>query len=471
MSARATRLETQVDRPPAPDGVSAILRARETSLSRLLMLYITTGLGFMLLPGTFLGVWNLLAISRRHAANSVSAGWIQAHGHAQIFGWIGTFILGIGFYSLPKLRRTNPFALWAAWVCWGLWTLGVSLRWWSGAYPWHWRVVLPVSAALEIIAFSIFFYSVSGHRPQDSGKQTLEEWVWAVIVAAVGLLVTLLVNLGAVLFLAYRGVSPDLPAQFDQRFLVLQTWGFLVPFVWGFSAKWLPVFLGLRPVRGRVLLLAVVVNSAGVMAAMTGWMRSAVVLLLGGIMVAVWALRFFERTLQPAKVKGVHTSFPFFVRLAYVWAMAAAALGIWASRVEGAHGIWGASRHALTVGFLATMVFSVGQRILPAFSGMRLLCSTKLMFLSLLLLGTGCLIRVSSEILAYQGVAGWAWSWLSVSAVIEMTAVTIFAINLLVTFMTRPPLQPVPGPAIHRSETFVTVGLNPAGKLRLCLSR
>ena len=443
MAARATRIETQVGRSLTPGEIFEITRARETSLSRLLMLYIATGLVFMLLPGTFLGVWNLLAISSRHAANSVSAGWIQAHGHAQIFGWIGTFILGIGFYSIPKLRRMNPFALRAAWVCWMLWTLGVSLRWLTGVYEWQWRVVLPVSAALELLAFALFFHSVSGHRPQDSGKQKLDEWVGVVIVGAVGLLLTLLVNLGAALFLAYRGVSPDLPTEFDQRFLVLETWGFLVPFVWGFSAKWLPVFLGLRAVRGRVLLLAVAVNSVGVIAAMTGWMRLAVLLLLGGIIVAVWALRFFERTQQPAKVKGVHTTFPVFVRLAYVWAIIAAALGIWASSVKGSHGIWGASRHALTVGFLATMVFSVGPRILPAFSGMRLLFSTKLMFLSLLLLGIGCTLRVSSEILAYQGFARWAWSWLPVSAVVEMTAVTIFAINLLVTFMSRPTSQSV----------------------------
>ncbi|MGA8493720.1 MAG: hypothetical protein WB711_25090 [Terriglobales bacterium] len=443
MAARATRIETQVGRSLTPGEIFEITRARETSLSHLLMLYIATGLAFMLLPGTFLGVWNLLAISSRHAANSVSAGWIQAHGHAQIFGWIGTFILGIGFYSIPKLRRMNPFALRAAWVCWVLWTLGVSLRWLTGVYEWQWRVVLPVSAALELLAFAIFFHSVSGHRPQDSGKQKLDEWVGVVIVAAVGLLLTLVVNLGAAFFLAYRGVSPDLPTEFDQRFLVLETWGFLVPFVWGFSAKWLPVFLGLRAVRGRVLLLAVAVNSVGVIAAMTGWMRLAVLLLLGGIIVAVWVLRFFERTQQPAKVKGVHATFPVFVRLAYVWAIIAAALGIWASSVEGSHGIWGASRHALTVGFLATMVFSVGPRILPAFSGMRLLFSTKLMFLSLLLLGTGCLLRVSSEILAYQGFAGWAWSWLPVSAVVEMTAVTIFAINLFVTFMSRPTSQSI----------------------------
>jgi len=264
-----------------------------------------------------------------------------------------------------------------------------------------------------------------------------------VISAAVGLLLTLLVNLVAALFLAFRGISPDLPTAFDQRFLVLETWGFLVPFVWGFSAKWLPVFLGLRPVRGRVLLLAVAVNSVGVFAALLGEMSLAAVLLLAGIIVAVWALRFLDRTQQRAKVKGVHASFPVFVRLAYVWAIVAAALGIWASSVEGSHGIWGASRHALTVGFLATMVFSVGQRILPAFSGMRLLFSTKLMFVSLLLLGVGCMLRVSSEILAYQGFAAWAWSWLPVSAVVEMTAVTIFAINLLGTFMSRPTSQSV----------------------------
>lgn len=443
MSALPTRIESQAGRSLTAEEIFAITRAREKSLSRLLMLYITTGLTFMLLPGTFLGVWNLLAISSRHTANSVSAGWVQAHGHAQIFGWIGTFILGIGFYSIPKLRRMNPFALWAAWACWALWTLGVTLRWLTGVYLWQWRVLLPASAAFELAAFLIFFSSVSGHRPQDSGKQTLEKWVCVVIAASLGLLATLVVNLGAALFLAYRGVSPDLPGGFDQRFLVLETWGFLVPFVWGFSSKWLPVFLGLRPVRGRLLLLAVAVNSAGVIAAMTGWMRSAVFLLFTAIIAAVCALRLLEPTQHPAKVKGVHSSFPVFVRLAYVWAVVAAVLAIWASSVEDSHGVWGASRHALTVGFLATMVFCVGQRILPAFSGMRLLLSTKLMFVSLLLLSAGCVLRVSSEILAYQGFAGWAWSWLPVSAITEMTAVTIFAINLLFTFVRRPATEAV----------------------------
>ena len=439
MSALPTRIEREAGRALTPLQIFDITAAREKTLSRLLMLYISTGLLFMLLPGTFLGVWNLLAISSHHAADSVSPSWIQAHGHAQIFGWIGTFILGIGFYSIPKLRRLNSFALSAVWSSWALWTIGVTLRWLTSVYQWEWRAFLPLSAALELAAFAIFFRTVSGHRPQESSKTKLEVWVFVVIAGSVGLLLTLLVNFGVTLFLAVRGTSAEIPADFDQRFLVLQTWGFLVPFVWGFSAKWLPVFLGLRPVRGRFLLLAVALNSAGVLVAFAGSMMAASLLLIIGLITAVYSLRLLETPAHPAKVKGVHTSFPVFVRLAYVWALVAASLGIWAASVQNPRGIWGASRHALTVGFLAMMVFAIGQRVLPAFSGMRLLFSTKLMLVASMLLAVGCLLRVSSEILAYQGLMLSAWAWLSVSAVTEMTAVTLFAANLIATFVRQPP--------------------------------
>ncbi len=439
MSALPTRIEKDAGQRLTPLQIFDITAARETTLSRLLMLYVSTGLLFMLLPGTFLGVWNLLAISSHRAADSVSRAWIQAHGHAQIFGWTGTFILGIGLYSIPKLRHLNSFALSAVWSSWVLWTGGVTLRWLVSVYEWHWRTLLPLSAILEFAAFLIFFRTVSGHRPQDAGQTKLENWVFVVIAGPVGLLLTLLVNLGVTLFLALRGASAEIPADFDQRFLVLQTWGFLVPFVWGFSAKWLPVFLGLRPVRGRVLLLAAGLNSAGILIALAGWMMMASLMLVTGLVTAVYALRLLEPTARPAKVKGVHTSFPVFVRLAYTWALIAAGLGIWAASVQNPHGIWGASRHALTVGFLATMVFAIGQRVLPAFSGMRLLFSTKLMFVAIFLLAVGCLLRVSSEILAYQGLVRSAWSWLPVSAITEMIAVTLFAANLVATFVRRRP--------------------------------
>jgi hypothetical protein len=76
--------------------------------------------------------------------------------------------------------------------------------------------------------------------------------------------------------------------------------------------------------------------------------------------------------------------------LAYAWLAVAAILTVWATGGDRAGGIWGASRHALTVGFIATMVFAIGQRVLPAFCGMKILFSPILMFWSRLLLTAGC---------------------------------------------------------------------------------
>ena len=56
----------------------------------------------------------------------------------------------------------------------------------------------------------------------------------------------------------------------------------------------------------------------------------------------------------------------------------------------------------------------------------------------LVLLMTGCTLRVASEILAYQNYGAWARSVLPVSALLELTAITLFAINLIVTFLRQP---------------------------------
>lgn len=419
------------------------IRQREIALSRMVMLYIGTGLLFMLLPGTFLGVWNLISISGKHAANSISPAWMQAHGQAQVFGWVGTFILGIGFYSIPKMRRAQAFAMWEAWICWAMWTFGVLSRWVATVYDWHWRVALPVSAAFQLLAFALFFKTVASHRPAAKGEERpkLDRWILVVIAGTIGLLATLTANLIGSVEAALHSSSPAFAAAFNQRFLVLMTWGFMVPFVWGFSARWLSTFVGLSTMCDRGLMLMVAVNTAGVLAAMFSFTRAAVVLFLVACVMSLVAIRVIFRSRQPAKILGVHVSFPYFVRLAYAWLIVSAALGIWAAFARYPEGIWGASRHALTVGFVATMIFAIGSRILPAFSGMRVLYSPNLMGLSLAALTVGCFLRVTSEILAYQEIAQFAWKWLTISAVLELTAVTLFAGNLAATFLSKPPSQ------------------------------
>jgi hypothetical protein len=82
---------------------------------------------------------------------------------------------------------------------------------------------------------------------------------------------------------------------------------------------------------------------------------------------------------------------------------------------------------------------------------MRLLYSKGLMWASLAVLNLGCLLRVASEIPAYEANMQVAWRILPVSAVTELTAVTLFALNLGITL-----LLPPPRPAVSKALTSPT---------------
>ena len=405
---------------------------RERGAQQLVTAFILTGIAFMLLPGTFLGVWNLISISESQSVTTLSPAWIQAHGHAQIFGWIGTFILGIGLYSLQKMQHSAPFPLSRGWICWELWTSGVFLRWTTSVYAWHWRLLLPISALLELSAFVLFRRLLAG-RPTTDSKTKSEIWLALVVSSFFGFLAALIANAFLTFIVSLRNSGPAFSHNLDQRLLVLSTWGFLVLAIWGFNAKWLPVFLGLKTSYRAGLVTALILNLAGVLAALVGMLRVSALLLLGSAVTVMLALHIFEPAQHPPKTLNLHPSFPIFVRLAYVWLGIAAVLTVWAAGADHAGGIWGASRHALTVDFIAVMVFAIGQRVLPAFCGMKILFSPAIMLWSLVLLNVGCLLRVSSEIPAHEGYWRPAWQVLPISAVTELMAVTLFAVNIVVS--------------------------------------
>ena len=151
--------------------------ARERQKSLMLRAWILSGLFFMALPGTLLGFSNLMAISTHHGLGALPAAWIQGHGHAQVFGWIGSFILGIGFYSQPSRGRSViriPLA------CFALWTSGVAMRWVASIYGWHWRALFPISAGFEVIAVLLFLAAASRHKlPSPRAGQAGESRGWS----------------------------------------------------------------------------------------------------------------------------------------------------------------------------------------------------------------------------------------------------------------------------------------------------
>jgi hypothetical protein len=411
--------------------------ASERKKSLMLRAWILAGLFFMALPGTLLGFSNLMAISTHHGLASLPAAWIQGHGHAQVFGWIGSFILGIGFYSQPARGRS---VLRIPLTCFVLWTSGVAMRWVANIYGWHWRSLFAVSAIFELIAILLFVAAASRHKlpepAQGKGaKPRMELWMVSVLMGTAGLAALVVFNLVECVRLAVNGTLPAFPHALDQKYLVLLAWGFLVPVVWGFSARWLPAFLAISRPNARIFCAALFLDLLGVLFGVSGWTVAATILLTSGSVAIGLALHLTRRPHGAAKVQGIHPSFPSFVRLAYAWLVIAGPMSVWAALADQHGGIWGASRHALTVGFAATMVFAIGPRILPHFAGIYGIFSKRLMFISLLLLQTGCMLRVLSEPLAYEGLLAFAWKTLPISGMLELSGVLVFAINIALTFL------------------------------------
>ncbi|MBS1799101.1 MAG: NnrS family protein [Acidobacteria bacterium] len=411
--------------------------AIERHSQRLAIAFIASGLFFMVLPGTFLGVWKLIDISKEHTLTRLDPAWLQAHGQAQIFGWIGSFIIGIGFYSLTKMQSTTRFPVLAGWAAWALWTSGITCRWVGGATGWHWRVLLPLSAAMELVAFYLFGRSLRQGRTHGKNKPK-EIWLKSVIASTFAFLAVLIVNFITLLQLALAADSPALPHLLDQQMVVLALWGILVPTIFAFNARWLSIFIGMRQTSGVPLFAAYSCIVVALTALFLRWQAISAVAFLFAALLAIEALHVWRPAVQPAKLLHVHPTFPLFVRIAYVWLLLSCILDLLAVPYDHSGGIWGSSRHALTVGFVAGMVFAIGQRVLPAFCGMRALWSTQVMFWSLLLLNLGCALRVTAEPLAYENNWGFAWRVLPFSALIELTSVTLFALNLVVTLFIPP---------------------------------
>ena len=403
--------------------------APERRLARLLAAFVVFGLFYMMLPGTLLGVWNLVGISSQQQLAAVSTAWIQAHGHAQFFGWVGTFIFGISLYTLPKFRGALCRSIPLGWVIWVMWAGGVGLRWFAGVqsriHPWEFRF----SAAVEFAAAVLLVWNVTPTGPRRRKRQPWEAPVFFGLGALCVLLSwQLLLTMGPI-------TSPALPATSDRILISLAIWAFAFPVVLGYSVKFFPGLLGTGPATGNGLRLAaffLVVGCVGftlekpLLAAAATLMASALV---------IWSLRLFHPQVGKPKTAGVYPRYPDFARLAYVWLLFAAILGFGVPRP----GLLGASRHAFTVGFLATLIFSIGPRILPSFLNSRELRSPRLMGASLMLITTGCAMRVISEPLAYGGIISMAWKTLPASAFAELAAVILFGSNVAMSLATPIP--------------------------------
>jgi uncharacterized protein involved in response to NO len=363
----------------------------------------------------------------------------QAHGHLQLYGWAGLFVLGVALHFLPRLRGTPLVA--ARLIPWILVLIGASmiLRAFCQplltAYPANiWHVGLVGSGVLEIGAFALILWSLiltatRGPRP------TTRPAYWSVFPFLVGAFCALGIASITNLVNVVQAASGLVLNAGDMLNVMLGLFGFLVPVALAMSARSLPMYAGLDgfPRRilwplagayfvGLVLMGVGTIESswAGISMGIGSVLVGAVVMLFIGIFLALMRRRgripqrVAQLSPEPAaltrsyqhQIKREQTNYGPFVGLvasAYLWAL----LGTLLLLIDGASILitgselvsFDAIRHCFALGFIALLICGIAPRMLPSFSGGKML-SPHLVSATLWLGNIATLLRVGSILLA-----------------------------------------------------------------------
>ena len=423
-------------------GREAAIDPRALARENLYRRFLKTALLFTLTGGTALGAWALVTMALRGSLGGIDRGVIQVHGHWQLFGWVGLFVVGIAYHILPRLTGTPLPSHRVAACSYGLLTVGAVLRFAQSLDPGAARsLLLCAGAALEVGGAALFAWTVArilrAARPLAPYQRYLAHGTAWLVVAA-------LLNLAHAADLVVSGrfeVSPWLNVPYLTVFLV----GFVTFWIFGVSLRTLPVFMGLRDRPRLAAALAAPLSIATAFTAVAEglFLRAgtpfAGAAFGGGLAVLAFLLLGFTLALGvPFPVRadpepGVDRGYEKYVRLAYAWLVLAALMLLAFSAVilsgRGLdHAYVGAYRHALTVGFITTLMVGMAQRIVPVFRGVPL-HSPRLLEWTFWLLAIGNVIRVLFQSLS----AALGPRWLrvaGVSGLLELAALVLFAVNI-----------------------------------------
>ena len=363
---------------------------------------------------------------------------IQIHGHLQLLGWAGLFIIGISLHVIPRLSSV-PVSL-PHWIPRLHWLIGISLLLrfighsilpylengfllgllgWiiaaSGLLEWHGVVIY-----LVLLAGTIFGMSKEDRKPP---LLAVRPYLGMMMM---GFLLYTTIHAVLVLQMAWRGnvvVAQVWNDVSNQIFIDLV----LLPVAFGFSIRMFPLYLRLPTVEwsvrqvGYVYLIGVLCQLRGILptdffGSIKGYISSVGMLVKGGtILYIVWKLNVLTCRQEPSigqressqdhqaprgalPVHGDFSRLNWHIYTAYGWLVLGAVaevlnggLGVFRTQFAiGRDAIW----HIYLLGFITNLIMGMAVRMLPGFLKKRCIASTKLIDATFWLLNVAVLGRV-----------------------------------------------------------------------------
>jgi uncharacterized protein involved in response to NO len=379
--------------------------------------FVFAALAVALTVGFGLGLVNLVRIASAQSYAEVSGALKQIHGHAQIFGWVGLFVMGVACHALPRMKMQPLRPVRAAKASLWLMLAGIAARA-SG-----WRFAVLGSGLLELAGIGCFVWLMADVVVgSEQKREPYEKFIWA---SMVWFLVLGIWNA--------RIVWHRVPALHNALWIHAALFGFIANMIFAFSLRVLPHFMGLREPKTWAANLAFVSWNTAIFfrypIESLAWKASC--LEAAGIALFVYALGIFAKRRTKIEIQGVDNCFSCFVRVGYAWLLVTALVPFHAD----VYRLGASSRHTFAVGFVTPLIFGVAYRVLPIFNGVNL-WSNRLMRVSFWCWLAGSTLSLA---MAFNKVfeSAWSFAWSGIAGTLVFAAVVMFAVNIAMTLRTR----------------------------------
>lgn len=412
------------------------------------------GIALVLTLGALWGAFLLVRIAFSGSFTAVGIHEVNAHGHAQIFGWVGLFVMGFAYQAFPRFKHTTLAHPYAALTTLWLMLMGIVLRSSSQALlpyaPWTLSAGV-AGSILEIIAIAAFI-GIIWKTLRGSGKPfafydyyILSALVWFFVQAVYGT-----VYFTATALAPNRDALLSLVSTWQAPLRDIQIHGFALLMILGVSQRLFHNFYGLTaPRRGvsmtaLVLLnLAVIGESAGFVLmrtsghAWTALWYGSVIVMAATVLVLVWGWHIYRPTHEADRsLKFLRTAYAWlFLSLAMLVALPLYQFGLLralapdseAAQLGFSHAYYGAIRHAITVGFISLMIVGVAAKVVPTLKGIDVR-GLNALWLPFILINTGCAMRVGFQTLT--DFTDIAFPITGVSGILEVSGLAVWGIHL-----------------------------------------
>ena len=449
--------------------------------------FIKTAIIIALSTGCVYGALILFYMGIQHSLYAVPKVLIETHGHTQIFGWVGLFIMGVSYFILPRFYAVRIYSGKLANLSFYFMVAGIIL-------VFTYRTLLPLnnhsffkilimSGCLLEVAAVLMFLIVAMKTILSAEKQELETYETFLISGYLWFLIVAVAHAGIIYYMLNAGEAL-IPHAAIYPLRHIQVMGFITLVIFGVISRTLPAFLGLKTPNPKINLIIMFMLNASVFVRAvsqplmvyyadvnlpfyyvfnTLYFTSGCVELLS-ILLFLYNLNILSKPEVDFSGMEIEKSYEKFIWAGIFW-LIFAEIGMMVFTVRESfmgipvsHALIGSYRHAVTVGFITMMIFGFASRIIPISQGIKL-HSYSLLTMTFILIIVGCALRVVFQPLAVHTGSVPAYLVMGISGLIESVAIVLFGINIWKT-MSDGKRQGAEEGEVHDEITSVTASTN-----------